>query len=333
MAAKNGNADIAREYRATYGSKMPTAKLARIMYEGNKLQFKDENAARDSLRFIEGKKGLSMITKAVSDSEFYKTEQRPYNPYNLPESDETIWEPYILNSKRTLILCDIHVPYHSITALTAAIKWGKDRDPDTILLNGDAIDAHGLSRYVRDPKKKDFAAELAIFAELFQVLRKEFPRAKIIFKEGNHENRYDQFLYQKAGELSGLKEFSLEAIIHARAEGIDVVKEKRIIKAGALDILHGHEFASAQFSPVNVARGLFLRAKTCALQGHNHQTSEHSEPTLKGDLITTFSVGCLSELHPAFMPINKWNHGVADVEIDGDAFNVSNKRIYKGKIL
>ncbi len=56
-----------------------------------------------------------------------------YNPYGLPVSDETIWEPYILEGKRILMLSDVHVPYHNIPALTAAITWAKKRNPDTIL--------------------------------------------------------------------------------------------------------------------------------------------------------------------------------------------------------
>jgi hypothetical protein len=88
------------------------------------------------------------------------------------------------------------------------------------------------------------------------------------------------------------------------------------------------------FSPVNIARGLFLKAKVNALQGHNHQTSEHSERDLEGKLTTTFSSGCLSELHPAYMPINKWNWGMTLVDVEDDgSFEVYNKRIYKNKVL
>jgi hypothetical protein len=38
MPAKNGNADIARQYRTKYPD-MPTLKLARIMYKENNLAF------------------------------------------------------------------------------------------------------------------------------------------------------------------------------------------------------------------------------------------------------------------------------------------------------
>ncbi len=332
MAASIGGANICRAYRDKYPD-MPTAKLSRLIHEENKLSFETSEQVRGILRYIEGKRG-GKLKKAIINTKYFKSEPRPTNPYNLPQSDETIYEPYNITGKRILVLSDIHIPYHSIPALTAAFDWAKDKDVDTVLLNGDTIDAHKLSKYVTDPKKRDFAGELETFREFFNVLTETFPKAKVIFKIGNHEERYNAFLAQKAGELSGVHEFSLENIIRARANGIDFVTDKRIMKAGDLNIIHGHEFTGGSFSPVNIARGLFLKAKVSAMQGHNHQTSEHTETDMNGRITTTWSVGCLSELHPMYMPLNKWNHGFAFVEVqdDGD-FQVHNKRIHKGDVL
>lgn len=314
--------DLARQYREQYGWQMPTLKLARIIFNENKLLFNTLDSVRSILRKIEGKKG-NPEKKIMPD--------RPLNPYKLPDSDETEYEPVKINAKRLLVLSDIHMPYHSIPALTTAIDYAKKDKPDAILLNGDTLDFHGLSRYVRDPKKRSFSSELESFKGFIQILKQNFD-AKIYFKLGNHEERYEHFLWMKAGELAGVDEFEIANILKARAEGIEVIKDKRIIKAGGLNIIHGHEYPSS-FSPVNIARGLFTKAKVSALQGHNHQTSEHTECDMNGKITTTFSVGCLSELHPAYMPLNKWNHGFALVDIDGDDFEVRNKRIYKGKVL
>jgi len=318
---------IARKYRDQFGMEMPTLKLARIMFKDNNLLFKDVEEARHSLRRIEGKVGKGDGTKIT-----HSAEVRPKNPYNLPDTDETEYEPFMLNHKRILVLSDIHIPYHSIEALTAAFDFGKKEKPDAVLLNGDTLDFFGLSRFAKEPGKRSFADELNAFKEFFIILQKTF-NCKIYFKFGNHEERYNHFLWMKAGELDGVDEFKLEEIIKSRAEGIDVISDKRIIKAGDLNIIHGHEFGGSVFSPVNIARGLFLRAKVSAMQGHNHQTSEHTESNMNGKITTTWSLGCLSELHPAYLPINKWNHGFAIVDVFGDEFEVRNKRIHKGKVL
>jgi predicted phosphodiesterase len=329
MAATNGNSKIAREYRAKYGWEMPNRKLARIMYNENKESFTTVESARLNLLRIEGKGKHQGNYNTIPEKE---VPERPRNPYNLPKSDEAVYEPYHIDGKRLLILSDIHIPYHSIDALTCVFDYAKKEKPDTVVLNGDTIDFFRLSKFNKNPKSRSFAEELNTFKEFFAILKKTF-KAKIIFKIGNHEERYNHFLWMKANELEGVKEFKLEEIIKARAEGIDVVGDKRIMKAGDLNVIHGHEFGQNIFSPVNIARGLFLKGKTSAIQGHNHQSSEHTESDMNGKITTTWSAGCLCELHPAYLPINKWNHGFAMVDVDGKNFDVRNKRIYKGKVL
>lgn len=327
MASNNGNTLIAKKYRDKYGWEMPTLKLARIMYKENIESFNSLETARKNLMALENKMGEKSRVKDAKN-----IDRRPNNPYKLPKSDETTYDPYVITGKRVLILSDIHIPYHSIDALTCVFDFAKREKPDTVVLNGDTIDFFQLSRFQKDPKARSFAYELNAFKEFFQALRKTF-KSKVIFKLGNHEERYNHFLWMKAGELDGVDEFKLEEIIKARAEGIEVVGDKRIMKAGDLNVIHGHEFGQNVFSPVNVARGLFLKGKTSAIQGHNHQSSEHTESNMNGSITTTWSTGCLCELHPAYLPINRWNHGFAIVDVDGQNFEVRNKRIYKGKVL
>lgn len=322
-------AALAREYREKYGD-IPTHQLARIMYKENPEVFKNKEDARAVLRYIEGKRGNANTT--VKDSKFFKEGSRPVNPYKLPESEEAKYEPYVIKARKLAVLSDIHVPYHSIQALTAALDKISDEKPDAILLNGDTIDFYGLSRFMKDPRKRSVAHELQACNEFLDVLG-QFG-AKIIFKLGNHDERYEHYLMHKAPELLGIPEFKLENLLKAGERKMDVVGEKRVIKANKLNIIHGHEYPSV-FSPVNIARGLYMKGKVSAMQGHNHQSSTHVETDMNGDLVTTWSLGCLCELNPAYMPLNKWNHGFAIVDLseNGKEFHVRNFRIHKGKIL
>jgi predicted phosphodiesterase len=326
-------ASIAREYRSKYPD-FPTLKLARIMYKEHSLSFKDIEQARKSLRYIEGKVGAEG-RKSVANSEFFKAEDRPKNPYNLPVTDETSYEPYVISGyKRIGILSDVHLPYHNIDALTCAIGYLKKEKVDALLLNGDTMDCHQLSRFVKDPKKRDFKYELDTLKAFMEVIDKQL-KCKVFFKIGNHEARYEKFLMEKAAELKGVEEFEFMNIIKARAKGIEMIESNRYMKLNELNGIHGHEYIGGISAPVNVARGLYMRGKVSAFQGHNHSTSEHSETDMNGKITTTWSVGCLSELHPAYMPLNKWNWGCAMVELDsnGRDYQFFNKRIFNGKIL
>jgi predicted phosphodiesterase len=329
------NTDIARRYREQYGPEMSNLKLARIMYNENKLSFSTVEAARTRLRYIEGKLGETNRIKAVAHSKYFMKEARPYNPYKLPESDEEPYEPYFIKGhKRVLVINDVHIPYHSIQAITAAFDYAKKEKPDAVFVNGDMIDNHQLSYFLKDPRKKNFAVELAILKDFFERLQKVF-KCKIYYKFGNHEERYESYLFQKAKELVGVEEFEFENIIKARAQGIEIVKDKRLVVMNGLPFVHGHEFGRMVFSPVNAGRGLFLQAINSAVKGDCHTTSEHVQPNIFGKIFTTWSVGCLCGLHPKWLPINKWNTGFALVDLDknGSEFQFRNYRIYKGKVL
>jgi predicted phosphodiesterase len=323
--------DLAKQYREKHGLETPTLALARIMYKENVEVFRDVDAARWSLRYIEGKVG-SKQKADIKDKKFVVKGERPKNPYKLPDSEETVFKPYFIKGvKKLAVFSDIHVPYHSISAITAALDYTKDCD--ALLIDGDLIDFYGLSRFMKDPRKRSVAHELEATNDLLDVLQSRFK--KIYYKLGNHDIRFDHYLMQKAPELLGIKAIELPELLKCRERNIEVIKDKTIIRANALNIIHGHEFSVGFFSPVNIARGLFLRAKVTALQGHNHQSSSHTERDLSGKVVKTWSLGCLCELHPDYMPINKWDHGFATVTLDkdGERFHVNNYSIINGEVV
>jgi hypothetical protein len=181
---------------------------------------------------------------------------------------------------------------------------------------------------MKDPRARDTVAEIEAVNEFLDILDTTFPKAKKIWKDGNHEERLDHYIRLKAPDLYDLERITVPQVMMLEARGWEYVTDKRPIYAGKLTILHGHEYPTPMIGPVNAARGLFLRAKGSSMVGHHHQTSEHSEPTVRGDIITTYSTGCLCELHPDFAKFNKWNRGYAevDVEASGD-FHLNNIRL------
>ena len=313
---------------------MPHLKLARIMFKKEPLFFKTVEDARHSLRYIEGKAGNVLKHDKIVNSEFFKEQVRPKNPYNIPKSDEEEYLPFNLKGhKKGLIINDIHLPYHSIEAITAMIDFAKKEKPDFIFINGDLLDFHSLSFFQKDPRKKRFSEELDMMKEFLGNLKKIF-RCKIYFKFGNHEERYDSFLFQKANELLGVEEFELEEIVKKRVPDVVIIRDKRLVIMNGLPFIHGHEFGRGVFSPVNAARGLFLQSKHSAVKGDCHATSEHTERDIMGKIMTTFSVGCLCGLTPKWLRLNKWNHGFAIIELVGNKdFKFRNYRIHKGQVL
>ena len=153
-----------------------------------------------------------------------------WKPSDCPASLAEPWEPVILvGSKVVGILSDIHIPYHDDKALTAAVTELRRRKIDTLLLNGDFGDYYQLSRWQKDPRKRDFKEEIRLQRECLVWLRRAFPKARIIFKKGNHEERWDHYLWNHAPAVCDLETADLGIVLKLEEHGIEMVEDQRPI--------------------------------------------------------------------------------------------------------
>lgn len=293
------------------------------------LLFHSEEYARGRVRYYRGASG--------TQNRFYAKErlrdmpdERP--PISLPASDAEPVKPYpFQHTGRGGIISDTHIPYHDPQAIRIAIEHLRDTGhTDFVIVNGDMMDCHALSSFVKDPRSRDFAGEVEMAQDFLDELTRHFKH--VVYKLGNHEKRFETYIYNKAPELIGVPEFELRRILKLDDLGVEFVRHNQVIYAGGLTILHGHEYVKSGFSPVNPARGLFLRTKASAVCGHQHQTSAHHEPDVRGKLTSTWSIGCLCDLHPEYAPLNRWNHGFATMAFDGKWFTLDTHRIIEGRI-
>lgn len=235
---------------------------------------------------------------------------------------------------KMLLMNDIHIPFHDKKAVEAAIRQGKKAGCQVVMLNGDIMDQHNVSRYPHDGSKLTYVEEIESGVKLLEYVRQEFPKAEIVFKEGNHEERLDKYILSRSLSLFGLKAMTLKSLVKADNVGVEWIGDQRVIHAGKLRIIHGHEYGSGAYAPVNAARWLMLRARRPAICGHLHQTSEQIEMNIDQEQLATWSVGCLCGLSPRYRRLNaKWNHGFAIVSVERNGeFEVHNQRIVKGKV-
>lgn len=325
--------EIARQYRDKYPD-MPTLKLARIMYSENNMTFKDVEQSRSKLRMIEGKDGKREHSK--TNEKYKKDEPRPLNPYKIPESHQEKREAFILpkSCNNILLISDLHIPYHDVSAIETAISYGKENKVNTIFINGDLMDMHQVSRFEHDPKKRSIKYEFDATKEFLRYLRYEFPDAQIYWLKGNHCIRWEKFLLQKVREIWDDDYFSLEQRLRLNEERVILLDDKILVKAGKLSITHGHHIFKGVFTPVNPSRGAFLRAKQSLIVGHLHRASHHPEVDLDGKIISSWSTGCLCELKPDYSPlVSNSQHGFAHITVDfNDDYTVKNYQIINGKL-
>lgn len=324
-------------------TELPSRTIARKLIQDNPGVWlkRDLDNVRTRVRYLRGKHGQR--DRSNRGSLGFAKQLSPSVPHDprkyIPPSDEKEFLPFILDPRlnrdaKIDVMGDLHFPYHSVKAVKAMLDKMDEEPPDIILLNGDTLDFYKLSRFMKDPRCRSVKGEIAIANEFLDALEERFPKARKIWKDGNHDERLDHYIMQCAPEIYDLKTTTVAEQMELADRGWEYVTEKRPIYAGKLNIIHGHEYPTPVLGPVNAARGLFLRTKACALVNHHHQTSEHSEPDIRDSLIACWSLGCLCELHPAYARFNKWNHGYARVRLaqNGD-FQVTNRRIHHGRIL
>ncbi len=307
------------------------------MYAENTEVYTTKEAARMALNRRRGKAGDAQRRHRVEagDDEHFQPLEEPYNPFPLlPEPIDNFGDnPHeVLDARRVLILADTQIPYHDSRAIELALSYGERMEPDAIILNGDIIDCFAQSRFNRDPREVNWKREKEQTNQFLRHVRGRFPDARILYKMGNHEDRYERWMALKAPELLGIQEFTLSNSLGLPALGIEVVDNMKHVKVGRLNVVHGHEWGGHGGGGVNPARWLYLRAQATALCGHFHRTSSHAETDMDGSPTSTWSTGCLCGLTPKWLRYNKWNQGFAYVESDGHNFRCENLRVVEGAV-
>lgn len=282
-------------------------------------------AARSAIRYRLGQIGDKNRRRRPST----RPARSPGQKVAMPATRAEPWRPHDMGVVGKVgILSDCHVPYHSEIAVRAAVDHLLEAGIDALLLNGDTADFYAISRWQKDPSQRDFKGELEDVRQFVAWIRGTFPGIPIVFKAGNHEERWNHWLWQHAPEISDQPMMSLAAWLHLDQHDITLVDDQRPVMLGRLPVLHGHELPKGLAAPVNVARGAFLRTLSTVLVGHSHRSSGHAESDMWHDEIFTWSTGCLCDLTPEYARINRWNWGAAIVEVFADGeFQVENFRI------
>lgn len=248
---------------------------------------------------------------------------------SIPEPCVLTYEPYTVDVVGMVgILCDCHIPYHDVSVIRKWVDECKRTAAKVIFLNGDVLDCYQMSDFVRERSKPRMVEEIHKGRQFLEYLRSTFPHARIILKEGNHDERLKRYIANRAPDLDDLPDIYLPSLLRAEQFGVEWVAEKRVVMVGKLPVIHGHEYQGG--GGVMPARWLYLRTGDTALTGHFHQPSNYTFRTIMDREVGMWSVGCACSLKPAYRPLNQWSHGYAMCEVsNGGGYAVENRRILK----
>lgn len=233
------------------------------------------------------------------------------------------------------VLPDCHVPFHDQKAVDLAVKVIKDFKPDVLVHLGDLADFHSLSAHRKDPTKNtSFLTELEKVHKVMDQLDNLAPRK--VFCEGNHCNRLQRYLFDRAPELYPF--MTVESALQLKERGWEYHPYQEVVTIGPVSFVH-----DLGYSGVNGARQTAQAFPGNLVYGHSHRTSSFTMGNLKRDTYTCWNIGWLGdsraiEYLPSVKIKQDWTKGFMLINVEGNEpyFNpikISNgKAFYDGRV-
>lgn len=109
---------------------------------------------------------------------------------------------------RLAFMPDTHFPYHDVRAFRIFLNAMREFEPHGLFILGDAIDCYSVSDHDRDP------ARCKRLLDEFGVANREFDKVedimddRVVYIEGNHEDRLRRYVWRRAPELHGMIDLS-----------------------------------------------------------------------------------------------------------------------------
>lgn len=226
-----------------------------------------------------------------------------------------------------VVLSDLHIPYQDEQAVGMALEFLRRERPGTIHLLGDIADFYDVSRYDRDPQRKEnFQDELDGVECFLAQLRRLAPGADILYSEGNHENRLQRFLWSQARPLASLRSLRLPSILRLTEHGVRWHDARHPYKRGHLLFTHGE---IVRKHSAYTAKANYDRFGCSVIAGHTHRIGAYLHRTFEADY-GSWENGCLCRLNPEYLVNPDWQQGFSIVWRHGKRFSVEQVLITDG---
>lgn len=187
-----------------------------------------------------------------------------------------------------LIFGDVHRPFHSERAWNLFLKVGKALKPHRLICMGDFIDAYSVSSHSKDPRRAlqmDTEIEDALkgLDELDALGAKEKD-----FIAGNHSDRLQRYLQDKAPELFSL--IDIPKLLKLEERGWSYTPYKSHMKVGKMHFTHdvGSSGRNATFKALDT-----YQHSICT--GHSHRLQFIVEGNMLGEVKLSAQFGWLGD--------------------------------------
>lgn len=217
-----------------------------------------------------------------------------------------------------IVLSDIHFPYCDQQALDLTTRFIYEQQPHTLHLLGDVIDFYNISSFNKNPSRKfTLQDELDQATEYLFELRHNLPNTRIIYYEGNHENRLQRYLWGKSPELGTLRVLKLQELLQFQELYIEYFDYNTYNKIKHLTFFHGDVISKHSGY---TAKRILDKVGCSVIHGHSHRLGTHYHSSFGGSHIAVEN-GCLCQLDAEYIRgVPNWMHGFSVVYFADEQF-------------
>lgn len=227
--------------------------------------------------------------------------------------------PSIKTSKGSfsaVVYGDSHFPFHDPAAIKVVRGIIQDVRPNVLLHDGDLVDCWSISRFDKDPTRRDtlqdnidearqHLAEMALIA----------PKSRRVLFEGNHENRLTRLIANLEGaarELPKLRIFQKSLtwpkLLELDTIGFEFVPEREQSRTPILPrLISKHGTVVRKWSGAT-ARGEWEKYGRSGVSGHTHRLGDFKHRDHNGTA-TWIEAGCTCLLDPPYGVDFDWAQG------------------------
>jgi hypothetical protein len=211
-----------------------------------------------------------------------------------------------LGVEKHVMIGDTHGYFVDQRTWKAVLDFIRDFKPDVINCLGDLVDFYDISRYTKNPNRRAYLYDEIKFTRevVFAELRRAAPKARIVWKGGNHEDRLQRYLWSRAPELASLPALDMRNLFSLSSLNIQYTTDS--LTVGDTELTHGH---MARKHSGWTAKAMMEDLGTSVIHNHTHRLGAIYKSDRSGSYIA-YENGSLCRLDPEFIHgTPNWQHG------------------------
>tara|TARA_Y100000593_G_C4313278_1_gene339470 strand:+ start:490 stop:1257 length:768 start_codon:yes stop_codon:yes gene_type:complete len=243
--------------------------------------------------------------------------------------------------KKAVVIPDQHFPIHDKGAFGCVLKTIELVKPEIVINIGDVGEWEVVSHWAKKYSSLDLGFHLPLIDFEIGQVNEELDKIdeicnKLKIKEryvttGNHDIWLDQFVENKVGEHSVLKDYTFLEACHWKSRGWEVLPMMKPLTIGKLSFIHG------AFTNMYHTKKHLDTYGASIIYGHTHTCQNFVKSRLDAGTIGAWSIGTIKSLKAKdnnFLRgrLHNWQHSVTIVNFWSNGnFQVEPIFINKGK--